>query len=170
MNYLYYRFVRPSRLRGVYRVVNRLAGETLLDVGYCDGAGRALLRKEIAYFGIDPSPREALPGMPQVGIEDFDVKGRFDIVLATEVLEHTTDPVAVIKKLRALARRYICVSVPFEPLYTLYRLCVPVRDHYFAISPAILRHYFGEPMLEKRLHLGRTYFAVYEAGSLPHVC
>lgn len=163
LNFLYYSFVRPSRLKSVARYINALSGRTVLDIGYCDGMLRdRFLRAGLEYFGIDLAPRTPLPGMPIIGIEDFDSSRQFDIVLATEVLEHMKDPVSVLRKIKALASRYICISVPYEPLYTLYRLGVPVQDHYFAISPAILRHYLGVPVLERRLHLGRTYFAIYE--------
>lgn len=165
LNFLYYSFVRPSRLKRIAPYLNALSGRTILDVGYCDSMLRdRFLRSDFEYCGIDPNPRVAIPGMPRAGIEEFKADKQFDIVLATEVLEHTKDPVAAMRKIKTAASRFVGVSVPYEPFYTLYRFCVPVQDHYFAISPAILRHYFGEPVLERRLHFGRTYFAIYDVS------
>ncbi len=164
LNFLYYHFVRPMRLRSALVYVNKLPGKTILDVEYCDAMGRdKFLRKDFIYFGIDPEPLTRIPDMPLQSIEDFESTLKFDVVLAFEVIEHTKDPVLAIKKIKKLAKQYICVSVPYEPLYTLFRFFVPVRDHYWAVSPAILRYYFGEPIIEKRLHFGRTYFAIFKA-------
>lgn len=166
LNFLYYNFVRPSRLRSTLFYVNKLQGKTILDIGYCDSMGRdRFLRKDFVYFGIDPHPLTRIDDMPLKSIEDFGTEERFDIVLALEVLEHTKDPVRAINKLKTLSKKYVCISVPYEPLYTIYRFLVPVQDHYWAISPQILEHYFGKPVMSKRLHLRRTYFAIYDLSS-----
>ena len=43
--------------------------------------------------------------------EDFDAKGSYESVVASHVLEHVADPVALLKKLRGYAKRLI-VLVP----------------------------------------------------------
>jgi 2-polyprenyl-3-methyl-5-hydroxy-6-metoxy-1,4-benzoquinol methylase len=42
---------------------------------------------------------------------------RFDVVMATEVLEHVSDPARVVAEMRRVSRRYVLVSVPREPLW-----------------------------------------------------
>jgi SAM-dependent methyltransferase len=43
----------------------------------------------------------------------------FDLVIATEVLEHLGDPDQALRELRRVARRHCLVSVPHEPWFTL---------------------------------------------------
>lgn len=163
LNSLYYNYVRPRRLRKSLSYVNKLSGKTLLDVGYCDEtAVDKILRKDFEYLGIDPNPRKKVEGMIEGSIEDFETNKKFDIVVALEILEHTKDPVVVIKKLLSFAKKYICISVPHEPLYTMMRFFVPVQDHYWTVHPNILEYYFGKPVYSRKLHGGRTYFAIYD--------
>lgn len=72
------------------------AGCAVLEIGSVDinGGVRDLCGDAARYVGIDPEPG---PGVDIVTrAEDYDGGGAFDLVLCTEVLEHTSDPAAVI--------------------------------------------------------------------------
>jgi len=165
INFVYYKFIRPSRLKKEIKKVNKLSGTNILDIGYFDGTARKMLRKNMDYYGIDVNPREKLPEMPTISIEDFSTEKKFDIVIAFDVLEHTKDPVLAIKKIKSLSKKYVCVSVPHEPMYTLSRLFVPVEDHFWTIHPNILEYYLGKPIYAKKIHCFRTYFAIYDLSN-----
>ena len=44
-------------------------------------------------------------------------QGEFELVTATEVLEHVPDPAAAVSEMARVARRWLLVSVPHEPLW-----------------------------------------------------
>lgn len=159
--FIYHKITRPLRLKRVINRVNKLQGKTLLEIGYFDDSMKRLLRKDFEYFGIDPNPTKRIESMPVVSIENFETDKKFDIVTAFEILEHTKDPVKAIKKIKILSNKYICISVPYEPFYTISRLFVPEKEHYWTIHPNILKYYFGKPIYEKKILLWRHYFAIY---------
>ena len=86
-------------------------GVRLLDAG-C-GTGRNLLEfgRLGTAVGIDPSPeaiafchQRGLPGATRGTIEELDLAaGSFDLILATDVLEHLRDDVAGLRELRRVA-------------------------------------------------------------------
>jgi len=160
--FIYHKILRPSRLKMEVSKVNLLPGKTILDIGYFDSYTKKLLRKDFIYFGIDPSPAEKIGNMPLVSIENFKTNKKFDIVIAFDILEHTYDPVSVIKKIKNMSNKYVCVSIPYEPFYTISRLFIPEKEHFWTLHPQTLEYYFGKPIYEKKLHFRRSYFAIYE--------
>lgn len=83
-----------------------------------------------------------------------------DVVTCFEVLEHVVDPVSAIKNLAQLYKKQLIISVPNEPWFSLWRLGWE-REHLWAITPAILKHYLGVPAFEAQIILGRYYVAVW---------
>ena len=58
----------------------------------------------------------------------------FELVAATEVLEHVTDPERALAEMARVAGRYLLVSVPHEPLWRVLnmargRVPAPARQH-----------------------------------------
>jgi SAM-dependent methyltransferase len=159
--FIYHGIIRPTRLRAEATIINALPGKTLLEIGYFDDSFKKLARKDLLYAGIDPAPTVPIPGMPITDVEHYHPAKQFDIVVASNILEHTSDPVIAFKQIKKLAKKYIVISVPYEPWYTLTRFFVPEPEHYWTIHPTILEHYFGKPVSEHWLHLWRTYVAVY---------
>jgi SAM-dependent methyltransferase len=109
----------------------RAAPESVLDVG----CGEGVLTLEWAerlgdgrVIGIDlddPNLRAAWAGRSRPNLE-FRVEeatslsfadGEFDLAAATEVLEHVPDPEATVAEMARVARRWLLVSVPREPLW-----------------------------------------------------
>ena len=160
--YIYHSIIRPSRLKEEAKIVNQLVGKTILEVGYFDDSFKKLSKKDLEYTGVDPNPTIYIEGMPLTNIENFNPGKKFDIVVASNILEHTTDPVKAIKKLRQLSNKYIFISVPYEPFYTITRFFVPEEEHYWTIHPNIFEYYLGKPVKEKYIHMLRTYTAVYK--------
>ena len=144
-------------------IVNGLAGGgAILDVGYFDDCFKGLLRPDFDYFGIDPSPVKLIDGMPKVSVEDFVSDKKFDIVIASNIMEHVNDPVLVMRKLKELSAKYICIGVPYEPYYTIFRFFVPEPEHLWTIHPNALALHLGKPVIEKFLQFRRFYYAVFE--------
>lgn len=46
----------------------------------------------------------------------------FDLIICTEVLEHLEDPQKALAELKRVAKKYILLSVPNEPLFTIQRI------------------------------------------------
>jgi SAM-dependent methyltransferase len=109
----------------------RAAPESVLDVG----CGEGVLTLEWAerlgdgrVIGIDlddPNLRAEWAGRSRPNLE-FRVEeatslsfadGEFDLAAATEVLEHVPDPEATVAEMARVARRWLLVSVPREPLW-----------------------------------------------------
>ncbi|HEY6779255.1 MAG TPA: class I SAM-dependent methyltransferase [Thermoleophilaceae bacterium] len=109
----------------------RAAPQSVLDVG----CGEGVLTLEWAerlgdgrVIGIDlddPNLRAEWTGRSRPNLE-FRVEeatslsfadGEFDLAAATEVLEHVPDPEATVAEMARVARRWLLVSVPREPLW-----------------------------------------------------
>jgi len=159
---IYHNIIRPTRLKQEAKIVNKLPGKTILEIGYFDDSFKKLIRPDFIYTGIDPEPTKYIKGMPIVSVENYDPGKKFDIVVASNILEHTNDPVAAFKQIKKLAKKYIFVSVPYEPMYTITRFFIPEMEHYWTIHPTIFEYYFGKPIYVKYMHLWRTFTAVYK--------
>lgn len=97
----------------------------ILDIGCYTGDLLKILPRKVNYFGVD-SDAEALKIAQARGAEtfridleseDLDFGGRkFDIIVATEVLEHLKDPAKLMSKMRDSAKDkgLILISLPNE--------------------------------------------------------
>lgn len=160
LKYIYNRFVKPSQVRIRSKIINSLNVNSVLDVGAGDGNLFDGLKEPIFYIGIDTEPRSY--AVIPVDVLDFNWNKRFDLVCAFAMIEHTTNPVAIINKIKELSGKYILISVPYEPMFTISRFFVQEKEHMFIPTPKVLEYFFGKPILEKKIHLGREYMALYE--------
>ena len=154
------KIIRPLETKQRAKLINHLEGSSILDIGCRDDSLSKEISKKFEYTGIDSNPENK--DIIKTRIEYFKTKKKFDIVCAFSLLEHTEDPVKVMKIIKRLAKKFVIISVPNEPYYTITRFFIPEKEHYWTIHPSILKNYFGEPILEKFYHFRRGYLALYK--------
>jgi len=160
-HFLQDRILRKIRLNAVLKILNKLEGKTILDLGCMDDYLLKKLPPRFEYLGIDENPLCVNEKIKKMKVEDIKNK-KFDIILCTEVLEHLDDPVDLIKKLKKLSKRFILISVPNEPFFSLARLFWPAREHLWTIYPWTLEKHLGKPVLKKKACFNRTYLALWD--------
>ncbi len=115
-------------------VIKPLEVESILDVGCGEGFTlEKLYQNKVGKIleGIDYSSTAVKLGkkqnkklvLKQGDIYELPYKANsFDIVLCMEVLEHLEDPEKALKELKRVSKKYILLSVPNEPIFTLANL------------------------------------------------
>ena len=154
--------LRYLRLRAILKILEKLPGGTILDIGCMDDYFIKRLSPKFDYFGIDDNPLCKHPKISKISVEKLPKNKKYDIVLCTEVLEHLNDPVAAMRALKRLSKRFILISVPNEPYFALFRLFFPVEGHLWTIYPWTLKRHFGKPIHTKLTCFNRTYIALWD--------
>jgi SAM-dependent methyltransferase len=124
------RYLIKRFLRIVRGEIASLSVSSILDVGCAEGfVSRALLEKErwqweIVGGDLDLAAlRRGMTSVPALRFLSLDIHalpfpaGCFDLVMATEVLEHLTNPKVALRELRRVTARYCLLSVPLEPWF-----------------------------------------------------
>lgn len=102
------------------------------------------------YLGSDLSLREArraridAPGRPFLAASAYRLPvadGAFDCVLACEVFEHLEEPEAALVEAARVARRYLLLSVPWEPVWRLLNVARGSYLKDFGNTPGHLQHF-----------------------------
>jgi 2-polyprenyl-3-methyl-5-hydroxy-6-metoxy-1,4-benzoquinol methylase len=114
--------------RWAARIPGRVVGVDLEDPGL---AAHWRQRREPANLSFATMAAEALR---------FD-DGTFDLVAATEVLEHVADPEAALREMSRVAARWLLVSVPREPLWRALNLARGAYLPALGNTPGHLHHY-----------------------------
>ncbi len=65
----------------------------------------------------------------------------FDVVVCTEVLEHLDDPGNALMELKRVAKKYVVLSVPNEPLFTIQRILRGMNVLKLGAHPEHLQHW-----------------------------
>jgi len=114
--------------------IKQLHPESILDVGAGEGFTLEAIRlQKIAkkIEGIEYTDEAIALGKklhPQVTIKKGNIyelpykPNSFDMVLCTEVLEHLENPEQALKELKRVSKKYLILSVPNEPLFTIQRI------------------------------------------------
>ena len=155
------KILRPIRLKAVISIINKLPAGTILDIGCMDDYILNRLPSKFNYIGIDDEPLCRNPKIHKLKIESLPKNKKYDIVLCTEVLEHLDNPAEGINTLKSLSKRFLLISVPNEPFFSLFRLFQPAKEHLWTIYPWTLKKYLGKPIFEKTACFGRTYIALW---------
>ena len=156
------KILRPIRLRSILKIINKLSSGSILDVGCMDDYLIKRLPERFDYYGIDDEPLCRHDRIVKEKFEDYVKNKKFDIVLSTEVLEHLANPVEAIKNFKKISKKYILISVPNEPFFSIFRLFVPAREHLWTVFPKALELQLGKPLYETRACLHRTYIALWK--------
>lgn len=170
---------REDVCRNIQELTGRpLKGMDVLDIG-C-GWGQALLafkKKGMHCYGFDPAPegvayaRKKGLDVVRAGMEKMDVFGgkKFDVVTLIDVLEHLSDPVAVLKEIRGSLLKpggILIIDVPNE--FNAFQLAGQ-KTHKLAswwVAPPGHLNYFT-PATLKRLLRGTGFDALRAEAAFP---
>lgn len=114
--------------------VKEIHPESILDVGAGEGFTLEMFRKNnvadklegIEYM--DDALQLAKKLHPKIKIKKGDIydlpykANSFDLVICSEVLEHLEDPKKALIELKRVAKKFLILSVPNEPLFTIQRI------------------------------------------------
>lgn len=121
--------------RALARTLSELPPQSILEFGCGEGMLAEVLDDEgvplPGYRGIDIRPdaiAEARRRNPGLAFEVRDIFDQsldgesFDVVLASQVLEHLFDPAPFLSRLADLSARHLVLTVPLEPWFQLMNL------------------------------------------------
>lgn len=126
---------------------------TVLDVGCGEGFSLVSLRRSKigkVYEGVDYSYDAIRLGKklyPKLNIKlgniyDLPYKDSvYDLVICTEVLEHLEKPHEALSEIKRVAKKYIILSVPNEPFFTLGNLFRGKYIKSFGNNPEHINHW-----------------------------
>jgi ubiquinone/menaquinone biosynthesis C-methylase UbiE len=154
-----YGWIKYYRRAEVKKVLDRRS-KTMLDIGCQDLVFHQQLKKRYDITLADYEPKKSFIKKEDVQNLSFE-DNSFDIVLCQEVLEHVPDPIAAMKELKRVAKKQLVISVPNEPFFTMFRLFLWEREHLWAITPKIFKHYLGKPSYQRKVFFKRYYMAVW---------
>ena len=140
-------------LNTVVKTVKPLQINSVLDAGCGEGFTLARLQKEKigkVHEGIEYDETAIALGRktyPKVYIRKGDIydlpykSNSFDLVICTEVLEHLENPKKAYRELIRVSRKYILISVPNEPWFTLQRMARFQNIMHFGAHPEHIQHW-----------------------------
>ena len=124
-------------INGFYKKINLIVRDlncqSILDARCGDGEAlirlKCCLPDNVAAFDINKGQiDDARNKLPDVKIETQDIQqlpyddNSFDLILCLEVLEHLKNPSSALKEIARVTSKYLIVSVPSEPFFTLGNL------------------------------------------------
>jgi 2-polyprenyl-3-methyl-5-hydroxy-6-metoxy-1,4-benzoquinol methylase len=141
--------------RSVGELFTQAAPESVLDIGCGEGVlteqwARALGTGRIVGVDLaDPKLQAewATRSRPNLQFTAMRVESlsfaddEFDLVAATEVLEHVDDPELAVAEMARVARRWLLVSVPHEPLWRMLNVARGAYVSDLGNTPGHLNHW-----------------------------
>lgn len=140
-------------LKTVVTTTRPLQINSVLDVGCGEGFTLARLQKEKIgkeWEGIEPDETARELGKklyPKVDIKSGDIyrlpykSNSFDLVMATEVLEHLENPKKAYRELLRVSKKYVLISVPNEPWFTMQRMARFQNILHLGAHPEHIQHW-----------------------------
>ena len=121
-----------SKIDQIRKTVDLDKGKRLLDVGCGNGFFSMPFNEVCDTVGVDfsqkmldrnPLPKKALMDATHLAFQDF----AFDVVFCHALLHHVEDPVAVLREMKRVSRKYVVVLEPNRknPLMFLFSALVP---------------------------------------------
>ena len=111
----------------LFFLIKKTKSESLLDVGCGEGYTTRLIKRKFPELIINGSELESEP-LEKAGINNPDIKfnqesiynlkrkdASFDLVMASEVLEHLEEPHKAIEECKRVSKNYCIFTVPYEP-------------------------------------------------------
>lgn len=149
------RFLIDNFYKALSNLVKPTKATRVLDVGCGEGftlvnLGRNRIGK--LYEGVDYSRNAIKLGKklyPGLNLKEANIyelpyeNDSFDLIVCTEVLEHLEYPKKALREIKRVAKKYIALSVPNEPFFTLANL---LRGRYiksFGNHPEHINHWTG---------------------------
>lgn len=133
--------------------IKHLNIDSVLDVGCGEGFTLARFKKEKigkSYEGIEVDEQAIALGKklyPTLNIKKGDIydlpykSNSFDLVVCTEVLEHLDNPKKAYKELIRVSNKYILLSVPNEPWFTIQRIARFQNIIHLGAHPEHIQHW-----------------------------
>ena len=154
-----YNILRTYRFQAIHPLLDPQS-KTLLDIGCSELYFYLQLKDRYQITLADYEPQHELIQKENVQALSFPDRS-FDIVLCQQVLEHVLNPVQAISELKRITKKQLLITVPYEPFFTMARFFLWEKNHLWAVTPGILRHYLGPPDYEKKILLKRYYLALW---------
>ncbi len=139
--------------RQIASLIVGLKPTNLLEVGCGEGFLLAVIKKawpELPILGLDNSELALADGhklFPDLPLQPGDIyrlnqaDASWDVVVASEILEHLDHPDRALTELRRVARRYVVLSVPWEPWFRLGSLGRGKHLRRFGNHPEHINHW-----------------------------
>lgn len=140
-------------LKTAVNTIRPLNIETILDAGCGEGFTLQKLREEKigkVYKGIEFDSEAVLVAnkmYPNIEVEQGDIyklpfkNNTFDLVVCTEVLEHLENPRKAYRELLRVSRKYVLISVPNEPFFTIQRIGRLQNIRHLGAHPEHIQHW-----------------------------
>lgn len=147
------KFFLNNFLNTVVKTTRPLHIETVLDAGCGEGFTLGRLQKEKigkTFEGIeyDAAAVELANQLyPALNIIQGDIyklpykNNSFDLVICTEVLEHLENPKKAYRELLRVSRKYVLMSVPNEPFFTIQRIGRLQNIRHLGAHPEHIQHW-----------------------------
>lgn len=151
-------------LNSVVKTIRPLNIDSVLDVGCGEGFTLYRLQKEKigkSYEGIEYDEGAIELGKklyPRLTIKQGDIyklpykSNSFDLVVCTEVLEHLEFPKKAYRELLRVSKKYVLVSVPNEPFFTIQRIARFQNILHLGAHPEHIQHWTA-PAFTKFVHV-----------------
>ena len=151
-------------LATVVKTTKPLNIDSVLDVGCGEGFTMDRLQKEKigkSYEGIEYEETAvdlAKKLYPRLTFKQGDIyklpykSNSFDLVVCTEVLEHLENPKKAYRELIRVSRKYILLTVPNEPFFTIQRIGRLQNVMHLGAHPEHIQHWTA-PAFTKFVHV-----------------
>lgn len=147
------KFFLNNFLKTVVKTTRPLHIDTVLDVGCGEGFTLDRLQKEKigkVFEGIEYDSQAVTLAnklYPKITIKEGDIyklpykNNSFDLVICTEVLEHLDNPKKAYRELLRVSRKYVLMSVPNEPFFTIQRIARLQNIRHLGAHPEHIQHW-----------------------------
>jgi len=153
-----HRMLMRRFLSSARSLINEIDFESVLEVGCGPGdLAEELFKSDTSYLGIDIDDQEIVTARARYPHRRFQRASAYelpvanvsiDLVVACEVLEHLSDPETAMRELDRVARKWILLSVPREPLWRVLNFARGKYWRDLGNTPGHLQYFSRRDFLE----------------------